>query len=130
MGLAADGHLNLNQALAQLGSSSHAFVGIVLCLPFLQPLSLGPLLTMAGAAFITMGIRLLPAPGQPQLPERLGHDEMPGQVRKSLLKPCSSIAHRLGHWIDGPGGLRRVGLLLGWMALAVGAQPGGWWGLG
>jgi hypothetical protein len=127
--MAAGGHLSLNQALAQLGSASYAFVGIVLCLPFLQPLSLGPLSTMAGAAFITMGIQLLRAIEQPQLPERLGHYEIPGHVWQSLLKPCSTLAHwlgrfskpRLGHWIDGPAGLRRVGalLLVGGLLLAI-----------
>lgn len=127
--LAAGGKLSLNQALAQLGSASYAFVGIVLCLPFLQPLSLGPLSTMAGAAFIMMGVQLLRGIEQPQLPERLGHYEIPGHVWQSLLKPCATIVNwlgrfsrpRLGHWIDGQTGLRRVGvlLLIGGLLLAI-----------
>ncbi|MCU0755677.1 MAG: exopolysaccharide biosynthesis protein, partial [Xanthomonadales bacterium] len=50
-------------------------------------------------------------------------------VWQSLLKPCSTLAHwlgrfskpRLGHWIDGPAGLRRVGalLLVGGLLLAI-----------
>ncbi|MBS3958174.1 MAG: exopolysaccharide biosynthesis protein, partial [Xanthomonadaceae bacterium] len=45
----------VGEVLAGGGASAFAVALIVLCLPFLQPISLGPLSTIGGLALATLG---------------------------------------------------------------------------
>lgn len=127
--LAAAGSLTLNQALAKLQGASYGFLGIVLCLPFLQPVSLGPLSTMAGAALLALGWQLSRHASEPQLPDRMGNYALSEGMWRALLKACRAVVvvlawlarPRLQHWVDGPSGRRLIGVMvmIGAVLLAI-----------
>lgn len=61
----------VGEVLGGGGGSTFAFCFIVLCLPFLQPISLGPLSTVGGLAMATLGWQLARGDARPWLPARI-----------------------------------------------------------
>lgn len=60
--------LTLGEALDSLDEAGYAFIAIILVLPFLQPLPLGPITVIGGIAFATLGWQLARGHESPVLP--------------------------------------------------------------
>lgn len=68
---AKDGHLTLGEAVDTLDEAAYAFIAIILVLPFLQPIPLGPLTVLGGLTFAVLGWQLLSGHESPILPRRI-----------------------------------------------------------
>ncbi len=51
--------LTLGEALDSLDKASYALISIILVIPFLQPLPLGPITVIGSIAFATLGLQLM-----------------------------------------------------------------------
>lgn len=111
---------SLGTVLQQLEASSFALVTLVLCLPYLQPLPLGPLAGLGGSVLAALGWQLLCGHEQPWLPERI-HRLQPGpRTWARLGGVCNWVLRisgwltreRLSGWIDGATGRRWAGSLI------------------
>jgi hypothetical protein len=102
------------------GSSAFAFTLIVLCLPFLQPISLGPLSTLGGLALAAIGGQLARGDARPWLPAKLAGAALDAQQWRQLADASEKVLGwagkvvrpRLGHWTEGRRGHRTAGLLI------------------
>jgi hypothetical protein len=121
--------LPLGSALDRLEQSSFALVTLLLCLPFLQPLTLGPLSSAGGLVLASLGWQLMRGRASPWLPEKLRNFALSGHAWERLLgalrwllKVFGGVTReRLTHWVDGARGAYLSGLLiaLGGLLLAI-----------
>ena len=119
--------------LGQGGSSTFGFTLIVLCLPFLQPISLGPLGTIGGLAMAGIGWQLARGDARPWLPEKLSNTQLDSKqwtqlaaaARKVLGWASKLVRPRLGHWTEGRRGHRIAGSLVIVAALLLAIPVGG-----
>lgn len=109
--------LALGEAFDRFGESSYAFVNLLLALPFLQPISLGPLATIGGLNFALLGWQLLRGQQTPWLPRRVRDLHLPERAWTVLLGLClrvlrfchrftkprarSWVSGRRGEWVGG-----------------------------
>ncbi len=116
--------ISLNEVARLLGPGSYCFLCLILCIPFIQPMSLGPLTMASGLAFITMGWQMARGKKAPVLPGKMGRHLIHGKgwstvlnVGRSTLRFCRRFTkRRYSQWIVGEGGQKRVG----WLVLAGG----------
>lgn len=109
--------------------ASYAFICLVLSLPFLQPISLGPLAVVGGLTFALLGWQCLTGHHAPMLPEKVRNIVMKQhswdiliQTCIRLLGWCSKItAPRYFSWVDDERGHRILGAILvaGGLLMAV-----------
>ncbi|MGH7804350.1 MAG: exopolysaccharide biosynthesis protein, partial [Candidatus Binatia bacterium] len=118
--------LTLGEAFDRLGESSYSLIAIVLCLPFLQPISLGPLSTVGGLTFAVLGWQLARQRPTPWLPERVRQSAPNAKIWEKIITLLRGVVRfcarftkpRYGHLVNGPrgdqivGGLMAVGGLL------------------
>jgi hypothetical protein len=83
--------LTLGEALDTLDEAGYAFIAIILVLPFLQPLPLGPITVLGGVAFATLGWQLFHGHESPVLPEKLRALEFSENTWQILTKVCLNI---------------------------------------
>ena len=83
--------LTLGEALDTLDEAGYAFIAIILVLPFLQPLPLGPITVLGGVAFATLGWQLYHGHESPVLPEKLRAIEFSEHTWQILVKVCLKI---------------------------------------
>jgi hypothetical protein len=83
--------LTLGEALDSLDEAGYAFIAIILVLPFLQPLPLGPITVLGGVAFATLGWQLFHGHESPVLPEKLRAIEFSEQTWNILVNVCLKI---------------------------------------
>lgn len=83
--------LTLGEALDTLDEAGYAFIAIILVLPFLQPLPLGPITVLGGVAFATLGWQLFHGHESPVLPEKLRALEFSENTWQILTKVCLKI---------------------------------------
>jgi hypothetical protein len=115
----------LEETLEALGPASFCFVCLLLSMPFLQPIPLGPY-TMAGAAtFLACGWQMSRGRQTPLLPKTMRKLRLHGKGWVTALRLCQK-ALRLGRkisrprqevWITGRAGEH----LVGWLILTGGA---------
>ncbi len=121
--------LSLGAVLDRLEQSSFGLVALILCLPFMQPFTLGPLSSLGGLVLASLGWQMMRGQEKPWLPQRI-YQIQPGLktwktllgVSKWLVKLLSKITRvRLTHWTDGRRGMRISGALiaLGGVLLAI-----------
>jgi len=130
---AAEHPPRLGEVLGQGGSSTFGFTLVVLCLPFLQPISLGPLGTLGGLAMATIGWQLAHGDARPWLPEKLAQAQLDSRqwgqfalaARKVLRWAGKFVRPRLGHWTEGRRGHRIAGTLVIIAALLLAIPIGG-----
>lgn len=67
---AKDKPLTVGEALDTLDEAGYAFICIILVLPFLQPVPLGPFTVLGGIAFGTLGWQLWRGYESPVLPKK------------------------------------------------------------
>jgi hypothetical protein len=123
----------IGDVLGEGGASAFGFTLVVLCLPFLQPISLGPLGTIGGLAMAGIGWQLARGDGRPWLPEKLSQAQLDakqwGQLaaaaRKVLGWAAKIVRPRLGHWTEGRRGHRIAGSLVIVAALLLAIPVGG-----
>lgn len=123
----------IGEVLGTGGSSTFGFTLIVLCLPFLQPISLGPLGTIGGLAMAGIGWQLARGDARPWLPAKLSQAQLDskqwGQLaaaaRKVLGWAAKFVRPRLGHWTEGRRGHRVAGSLVIAAALLLAIPVGG-----
>ena len=83
--------LTLGEALDTLDEAGYAFIAIILVLPFLQPLPLGPITVLGGIAFATLGWQLFRGHESPVLPEKLRALEFSAPTWQILVNVCLKI---------------------------------------
>lgn len=110
----------IGEVLGEGGASAFGFTLVVLCLPFLQPISLGPLSTIGGLALAGIGWQLARGDERPWLPEKLSQAaldakqwaQLAAAARKVLGWAGKLVRPRLGHWTEGRRGHRIAGSLV------------------
>lgn len=80
--------LRLGEAIDSLDESAYAFVALILALPFLQPIPLGPLTVIGGLAFAALGWQMLRAHESPRLPQKLREVEFSEKTWRILVNVC------------------------------------------
>lgn len=109
--------LTLGEVLDSMEDASFGLICIVLCLPFLQPISLGPLATLGGLTFAALGLEYFMGRLTPALPRRVRAAALGPKGWRILLKVCVRIVTwarlitrpRLRGWVTGRAGHHAVG---------------------
>ena len=117
---AATGTLTLGEVLDSVQEASYAFICMVLCLPFLQPVSLGPLGVAGGLTFALLGWQCLAGHHAPVLPVKVRNVVMQQPSWEILIQTCIRLlgwcgritAPRYFAWVDGERGHRVLGSIL------------------
>lgn len=117
---AAGNTLTLGEVLDSMQEASYAFICMVLCLPFLQPVSLGPLAVAGGVTFALLGWQCLTGHHAPVLPAKVRNIVMQQQGWDMLIQTCIRLlgwcaritAPRYFTWVDGERGHRVLGAIL------------------
>ncbi len=112
--------ISLQEALARIGPASFCFVCILLAIPFLQPLPLGPYTMASGITFMAAGWQMARGHATPTLPAVMRKSRIHGggwvkvlHFFQRLLRVCRKFTRpRLEHWVTGPNGTRRTGWLI------------------
>jgi hypothetical protein len=121
---ARDTPLSFGTVFGELGRDGIAMALLVLCLPFLQPISLGPLASAGGLVLAAIGWQMARGRGELWLPakvrdvglEAAGWERLLG-VCRWLVRLFSRITRtRHTQWTDGDRGQR----IAGWFAVAGG----------
>lgn len=81
-----DAPITLGGLFERLQTAGFALVCLVLALPFLQPVSLGPFATVAGFAFVALGWQMLRGRPTPWLPARLAGMKVSGKLWHVVLE--------------------------------------------
>jgi hypothetical protein len=123
----------IGEVLGEGGASAFGFTLVVLCLPFLQPISLGPLGTIGGLAMAGIGWQLMRGDARPWLPEKLSNAQLDAKqwgalaaaARKVLGWAAKIVRPRLQHWTEGRRGHRIAGSMVIVAALLLAIPIGG-----
>ena len=99
----------LSEALERIGPNGFCFVSILLAVPFIQPVPLGPLTVICGATFIALGWQMARGKNSPSLPKSAGGLRIHGQfwvgvisfTRRILLFSQKFTRERLEGWVEG-----------------------------
>lgn len=112
--------MSLGQALDSLKTSAFALSTVLLCLPFLQPLTLGPLSSAGGLVLASLGWQLFRGRERVWLPAKIYEIKPSVKVWERLLGLCRWVINvlnkitrvRLTSWVDGRFGERFCGALI------------------
>ena len=112
--------LTLGEVADGLGGSSFSLLCIILSLPFLTPVSLGPLAMVGGVTLAAVAWQMVRGDVAPSLPERVRAIEMSPKVWHALLGTCAKLVGFCGRfcrpryrvWVDGRNGARLRGILI------------------
>lgn len=112
--------LTLGEAFGRLHEATYSLVCLVLCLPFLQPISLGPLACIGGLTFAALGWQLARGQETPWVPSRVRNVAPGPQTWAALVRLCLAIVRfckrftkpRLQTLVTGRRGDRLLGLLI------------------
>lgn len=112
--------LSLGEALDSLKTSAFALSTVLLCLPFLQPLTLGPLSSAGGVVLCSLGWQLMRGRQVVWLPDRIYQVKPSTKLWERLLGLCRWLIkvlakitrERLVSWVDGRFGERLCGGLI------------------
>jgi len=124
----ADG-IGLEETLEKLGPASFCFVCLLLALPFLQPVPLGPYTLASGVTFIAAGWQMMHGRRSPLLPAAMRQIRLHGKGWITTLKMCQrtlSLGRKITRrrhevWVTGRAGEKLVGwlILVGGLLLVV-----------
>jgi hypothetical protein len=122
---AKDDGIALEEALENLGPASFCFLCLLLSVPFLQPIPLGPFAMASGITFIACGWQMARGRRTPLLPKAMRGLRLHGKGWVTVLEVCQRLL-RLGRritrprqqvWVTGRAGEQ----LVGWLILTGGA---------
>lgn len=122
---AAGEGISLSDALERIGPNAFCFASILLAIPFIQPIPVGPLTMICGATFIALGWQMARGHHRPALPKSAAGLRIHGTfwlgaiafTRRLLSFTRRFSRQRCAVWVDGERGRRTVG----WLILAGGA---------
>jgi hypothetical protein len=83
--------LTLGEALDTLDQAGYALIALIMVLPFLQPIPLGPLTVVGGLAFAMLGWQMWRGHDSPVLPEKIRNVVMSEKNWGILVKVCLKI---------------------------------------
>ncbi|MBA3695643.1 MAG: exopolysaccharide biosynthesis protein [Methylotenera sp.] len=83
--------LTLGEALDSLDKAGYAFIALILVLPFLQPLPMGPITVIGGVAFATLGWQLFNRHESPVLPSKIRNVEFSEKTWRILVNVCLKV---------------------------------------
>lgn len=83
--------LTLGETVDTLDEAAYSFISLILVLPFMQPIPLGPLTVIGGVTFAALGWQLLRGHESPVLPRRIRSVEMHEHSWKMIVKVCLKI---------------------------------------
>lgn len=83
--------LTLGEALDSLDEAGYAFIALILVLPFLQPLPMGPITVIGGIAFATLGWQLFNRHESPVLPNNIRDVEFSERTWRILVNVCLKV---------------------------------------
>ena len=112
--------LTFGEALDSLDEAAYAFIAIIIVLPFLQPLPLGPITVAGGLTFAALGWQLLRGHESPVLPQKIRNITMSENSWRILVNVCLKILGfcskftkpRMTHMIAGRPGQKIGGFVL------------------
>jgi hypothetical protein len=112
--------LSLGQAFDDLKESTFSLICLILCLPFIQPISLGPLATIGGLTFAALGWQLANGRTTPWLPEKIRSITPGAKTWQRLLWLCRKVVSICGrltrprhqYLLTGERGDKIIGLLI------------------
>jgi hypothetical protein len=118
---AQQSELSLGELADQLKDASFYFLGILVCLPFLFPVTiLGPLTIPGGLAIVGIGWQMWRGAEKLTLPARFARVKLGATAWSALLGVCQRLLSitarfakpRLQHWTEGKRGEYWAGLLV------------------
>lgn len=83
--------LTLGEALDSLDEAGYAFIALILVLPFLQPVPMGPITIIGGIAFATLGWQLFHQHESPVLPHKIRNVEFSERAWRILVNVCLKV---------------------------------------
>ena len=83
--------LSLGEALDTLDEAAYAFIALILVLPFMQPIPLGPITVAGGLTFAALGWQLWRGHESPVLPRRMREVVMSEKSWRILVNVCIRI---------------------------------------
>jgi hypothetical protein len=83
--------LSLGEALDSLDHAAFALIAMILALPYLQPVPMGPLTVLGGVTYAVMGWQLLRGHESPALPQKMRAVEMSEKTWRILTKVCLKV---------------------------------------
>jgi hypothetical protein len=83
--------LTFGEAIDSLDEAAYALIAVILVLPFLQPLPLGPITVAGGVAFAALGWQLLRGHASPVLPQKLRNIAMNEKTWRILVNVCLKV---------------------------------------
>lgn len=83
--------LTLGEALDSLDEAAYGFIAVILALPFLQPVPLGPITVVGGVAFAVLGWQLLRGHESPVLPKSVREVVLSEKSWRILVNVCLKI---------------------------------------
>ena len=83
--------LTLGEALDSLDHAAFALIAMILALPYLQPVPMGPLTVLGGLTYAVMGWQLLRGHESPALPKRMRDVEMSERTWHTLTRVCLKV---------------------------------------
>ena len=90
--------LTIGEVVGRLHGEGIALVSLVLSLPFLQPLSLGPISILAGSALGMLGWQMVQGRSHPWLPERVERLELSARIWRVLLNTLMKLLSFAGRF--------------------------------
>lgn len=123
------GEVRLGPVLAEVRGSGYPFLALLLSLPFIQPLSLGPLGSVGAVAIATLGWQFLRGREHPTLPRRIEGVVVSARIWRLIYRLCRCLDRfaalfcrpRLGRWTSGSRGRTVTGscILAGGLLILV-----------
>ena len=83
--------LTLGEALDTLDQAGYALIALILVLPFVQPIPLGPITVVGGLALATLGWQMWHGHDSPVLPKKIRNVAMSEKSWGILVKVCLKI---------------------------------------
>lgn len=82
---------SLGYVVAQLDEAAFTFLAIILVLPFIQPIPLGPFTMAVGLVFIALGWQILRGDTFPFLPNKVSKIILPPKTWLNMVRVCIKL---------------------------------------
>ncbi len=111
--------LTLGEAIAALDQTAYALISLILVLPFLQPIPMGPISVIGGFTFTALGWQMWQGLLTPALPEKICHVVLGEKIWGLLVNVCLKLVKfchkftrpRFSAWISGQSG-QKIGAFI------------------
>jgi hypothetical protein len=127
--------LTLGAAMDSLDGTAYALIALILVIPFVQPLPLGPITVLGGITFMILGWQMWRGHTSPVLPQKIRNVEMSEASWRTLGNACLKIVNfchkftkpRMFSLVEGKQGQKIGGIILmvsgALMAIPFGVLP-------